>query len=217
MLKRVLLGFLLVCGLSAAAPAQEPKMGGVINTVIQPEPPGLMLAMIQNGPTQMVAGNIFEGLVRLAPDDLLSERWYQGFRAYAMSKHMVQGFALELDRRLRAAGSQRMSLLAHPGFAVSGLAPRRAGISEQSRAKRVSEIVLFSFVGQGKDAGAWPSVRAATDPDAVGGTFYGPSFATLRGLPAPLAPVASSASPAFGAQLWGLAEELTGVRFDPAR
>jgi NAD(P)-dependent dehydrogenase (short-subunit alcohol dehydrogenase family) len=155
-------------------------------------------------------------MVRLAPDDLLSERWYQGFRAYAMSKHMVQGFALELDRRLRAAGSQRMSLLAHPGFAVSGLAPRRAGISEQSRAKRVSEIVLFSFVGQGKDAGAWPSVRAATDPDAVGGTFYGPSVATLRGLPAPLAPVASSASPAFGAQLWDLAEELTGVRFDPA-
>lgn len=155
-------------------------------------------------------------MVRLAPDDLLSQRRYQGFRAYAMSKHMVQGFGLELDRRLRAAGSERMSLLAHPGFAVSGLAPRRPGVSEQSRAKRVSEIVLFSFVGQGKDAGAWPSVRAATDPDAVGGTFYGPSFATLRGLPAPLAPVASSASPAFGAQLWDLAEELTGVHFAPA-
>ncbi|MGE5158114.1 MAG: ABC transporter substrate-binding protein, partial [Gemmatimonas sp.] len=38
-----------------------------INTVIQPEPPGLMLAMIQNGPTQMVAGNIFEGLLRYSP------------------------------------------------------------------------------------------------------------------------------------------------------
>jgi len=29
-------------------------MGGVINAVIQPEPPGLMMAMVQNGPTQMV-------------------------------------------------------------------------------------------------------------------------------------------------------------------
>lgn len=152
-------------------------------------------------------------MVRLNPRDLLSEKRYQGFRAYAFSKHMMQGFALELDRRLRVAGSERMSLLAHPGFAISGLAGRRPGVTDQSRARRLSEIALFSFVGQGKDAGAWPTVRAATDPDAVGGTFYGPSFATLRGLPAPLAPVASSASPAFGAQLWELAEEKTGVRF----
>ena len=67
MSKRVLLGLLLACGLSASALAQEPKMGGVINAVIQPEPPGLMLAMIQNGPTQMVSGNIFEGLLRYGP------------------------------------------------------------------------------------------------------------------------------------------------------
>ncbi|HEX2550321.1 MAG TPA: hypothetical protein VHK64_01900, partial [Nocardioidaceae bacterium] len=151
-------------------------------------------------------------MVRLGPD-LLSERSYQPFRAYAYSKHMVQGFGLELDRRLRAAGSGRLSLLAHPGFAVSGLAPRRAGVSTQSRGRRLAEQVLFAAVGQGKDAGAWPTVRAATDPDAVGGTFYGPSFATLRGAPAPLAPVPSSASPAFGARLWSLAEELTGVKF----
>ena len=154
-------------------------------------------------------------MVRLDPGDVLSTRRYQGFRAYAFSKHLVHGFAFELDRRLRAAGSERLSLLAHPGFAVTGLAAQRPGITDQRRSKRVAEIALFSFVGQGKDQGAWPTVRAATDPDAVGGTFYGPSFATLRGLPAPLAPVASSASPAFGAQLWDLAEELTGVRFPP--
>ncbi|MEA7043506.1 hypothetical protein ONP26_23540, partial [Salmonella enterica subsp. enterica serovar Montevideo] len=66
--KRVLLGLLLACGLAAPALepvlAQEPKTGGVINAVIQPEPPGLMLALVQNGPTQMVSGNIFEGLLR---------------------------------------------------------------------------------------------------------------------------------------------------------
>ncbi|MDT7812243.1 MAG: peptide/nickel transport system substrate-binding protein, partial [Acidobacteriaceae bacterium] len=62
MLKRVLVGLVLLCGASAAAIAEEPKMGGVINAVIQPEPPGLMMAMVQNGPTQMVSGNIFEGL-----------------------------------------------------------------------------------------------------------------------------------------------------------
>ena len=148
-------------------------------------------------------------MVRLEPDDLLSEHRYRPFRAYAFSKHVVHGFAFELDRRLRAAGDSRRSLLAHPGFAVSGLAERRPGVSEQSRSRRLAEIVLFSLVGQGKDAGAWSSVRAATDPDAESGTFFGPSRARrCTGIPAPLAPVASSASPAFGAHLWALAEEL---------
>jgi len=152
-------------------------------------------------------------MVRLNAGDLQSQKRYQGFRAYAFSKHAVHGFAFELDRRLRAAGSSRLSLLAHPGFAITALAEQRSGITDQSRARRLSEIVLFSLVAQGKDHGAWPTVRAALDPDAVSGTFYGPSFGTLRGLPAPLAPVASSASPAFGSRLWDLAEEATGVRF----
>ncbi|MBR0991632.1 ABC transporter substrate-binding protein [Bradyrhizobium japonicum] len=77
--KRVLLGLLLACGLAAPVLAQEPKTGGVINAVIQPEPPGLMLAMVQNGPTQMVSGNIFEGLLRyspkLEPQPELAESW----------------------------------------------------------------------------------------------------------------------------------------------
>src|SRR6266702_539451 len=79
MSKRVLLGLLLACGRTAPALAQEPKMGGVINAVIQPEPPGLMLAMVQNGPVQMVSGNIFEGLLRyspkLEPQPELAESW----------------------------------------------------------------------------------------------------------------------------------------------
>jgi len=66
MLKKIVLSLILTCSASVAL-AQEQKMGGVINAVIQPEPPGLMLAMIQNGPTQMVSGNIFEGLLRYSP------------------------------------------------------------------------------------------------------------------------------------------------------
>lgn len=153
-------------------------------------------------------------MVRLNPRDLMSERRYQGFRAYGFSKHLVHGFGLELDRRLRAADDARLSLLAHPGFAVSGLAARRPGVTDQARWRRLSEVVLFSAVGQGKDHGAWPTVRAATDPDAVSGTFYGPSFATMTGLPAPFKPTASSATPEFGRLLWSLAEEKTGVRFE---
>ena len=64
MLKQTLIGLAVVCSVGAAALAEEAKTGGVVNAVIQPEPPGLMLGLVQNGPTQMVAGNIYEGLLR---------------------------------------------------------------------------------------------------------------------------------------------------------
>ena len=71
MLNKIVMSIALACCLSSAVraqePKQEPKIGGTINAVIQPEPPSLMLAMIQNGPTQMVSGNIFEGLLRYSP------------------------------------------------------------------------------------------------------------------------------------------------------
>jgi len=159
-------------------------------------------------------GSMSTRMVRLDPADLLSERRYRPFRAYAFSKHAVHGFAFELDRRLRDAGDSRRSLLAHPGFAVSGLAAKRPGVTDQARWRRLAEIVLFSVVGQGKDEGAWSSVRAVTDPDAESGTFFGPPRMQLTGIPAPLAPVTSSASPEFGARLWALAEERTGVTFE---
>lgn len=71
MLKKSLLGLLVATGIAtciaAGAMAQTPKAGGVANVIIQPEPPGLMLAITQNGPTQMVAGNIYDGLLRYSP------------------------------------------------------------------------------------------------------------------------------------------------------
>lgn len=55
------------------------KAGGVINAVVQPEPPGLMIGIVQNGPTQMVSGNIYEGLLRydekLNPMPCLATSW----------------------------------------------------------------------------------------------------------------------------------------------
>jgi len=158
-------------------------------------------------------GSMSTRMVRLDQRDLLSVRRYGPFRAYALSKHLVHGFAFELDRRLRAAGDTRRSLLAHPGFAVTALAAQRPGVTEQAAWRRIAERVLMPIAGQGKDAGAWPTVRAVTDPDAESGTFFGPDR-VLKGAPVETAPVRSSSSPEFGAQLWALAERLTNVRFD---
>ena len=64
---------------SSLAAQEEPKSGGTLNAVIQPEPPGLMLGLVQNGPTQMVAGQIYESLLRydknLDPMPSLAKEW----------------------------------------------------------------------------------------------------------------------------------------------
>lgn len=160
-------------------------------------------------------GSLSTKLVRLDPDDLMSERRYSAFRAYAFSKHAVHGFAFELDRRLRAAGSPKKSLLAHPGYATNALSEHRPGVSSNSSWwQRTGGRFTFA-VGQGKDRGAWPVVRAAIDPQADSGDFYGPrDVLGLRGVPVAQAPVLSSASPEFGARLWALAEDWSGVRFE---
>ncbi|MEY8829586.1 ABC transporter substrate-binding protein [Sedimentitalea sp. XS_ASV28] len=62
-----------------AAQDATPQAGGTLNVVIQPEPPGLMIGLIQNGPTQMVAGDIYESLLRydfnFEPQGQLAESW----------------------------------------------------------------------------------------------------------------------------------------------
>jgi NAD(P)-dependent dehydrogenase (short-subunit alcohol dehydrogenase family) len=138
---------------------------------------------------------------------------YSVSKAYAYSKHGVQAFALELDRRLRASGSGIRSVLAHPGFALDGSASPRPGITDRNSALQRFGERLLRPMAHGKDRGAWPVVRAAIDPDAAGGEYYGPSR-SVTGPPVLTTPVAQSADPAFGAEFWRLAEEATGVKFE---
>jgi NAD(P)-dependent dehydrogenase (short-subunit alcohol dehydrogenase family) len=159
-------------------------------------------------------GSYSTRMVRLDPDDLMSERTYRPFRAYAFSKHAVHGFAFELDRRLRAAGDARKSLLAHPGYAMNELSEKRPDVIIESPWWVRLGGYLSAPVGQGKDHGAWPVVRAAIDADAESGEFYGPrDMFGLRGTPVVGPPAPSSASPEFGAHLWSLAEQWSGVEF----
>ena len=76
-MNRTLLTAALTAALATSAAAQT--AGGRIDVVIQPEPPGLMLGLTQNGPTQMVAGNIYESLLRydteLNPMPSLATEW----------------------------------------------------------------------------------------------------------------------------------------------
>ncbi|MEQ9244651.1 MAG: ABC transporter substrate-binding protein, partial [Nitratireductor sp.] len=77
MLKR--LTTLAAAMLVSTALNAEPVSGGRANVVIQPEPPSLMMGLVQNGPTQMVAGQIYESLLRydekLQPMPQLAKSW----------------------------------------------------------------------------------------------------------------------------------------------
>lgn len=172
----------------------------------------LVFPALGDGARVIGLGSMATRIVKPDIQNLQSEGGrYSYFRAYAYSKHAMHAFALELQRRLTAAGSGVESLLAHPGFAVDGLSSRRPGINDQSAGRRVLDIVQ-GVMAQGKDRGAWPVVRAAIDPAAHGGQFYGPRH-SVTGAPVVVEPIASSADPAFGAEFWRQAEVATGVTF----
>ena len=112
------------------------------------------------------------GSVRL--ENLQSERGYGRWRAYNQSKLANALFTLELDRRLRAAAASTLSVGAHPGYSRTGLqnsGPRLGGGG--GTFARVMELAT-RFLGQPAARGALPVLRAATDPQAHGGDYYGP-------------------------------------------
>ncbi len=151
-------------------------------------------------------------LVTLRADDLQSETKYSSFSSYAQSKHATQAFGFELDRRLRAAGSSVTALVAHPGGAQDGLTPYREGVNEPTVGQRILAGVSV-VVGGSKVPAAWPLVRAAVDPGASGGQYWGRTTPVL-GRPALNTPAPSSHSEEFGRGLWSLSENWTGISFD---
>ncbi len=137
-------------------------------------------------------------------DNLGAERGYNRTAAYAQSKLANTVFAFELARRTE--DTPLRSLAAHPGFAATNLG-RDGGLFNR---------LFFGIgmrLGQPGRLGALPMLRAATDPDAQSGEYYGPSGpGGARGYP-----VVSKASPQaydadLGRRLWEASEALTGVR-----
>jgi len=69
--------------LAAALPfpafAQQPRRGGTLQVVLQPEPPMLMIGLNQAQPTQIVGGKIYQSLLtydfNLAPKPSLAKSW----------------------------------------------------------------------------------------------------------------------------------------------
>jgi NAD(P)-dependent dehydrogenase (short-subunit alcohol dehydrogenase family) len=152
---------------------------------------------------------------RLAADDPFFEhRRYSPWEAYSQSKLANLLFTFELDRRLRAAGVPILALAAHPGYAATELQGRGPALSGSKVRAGIMRAANALFA-QSADAGAWPQLRAATDPAARSGDYFGPD--RLGGMygPARLARSAPQARDEVAASaLWALSVRFTGVAPD---
>ncbi|MFF1922342.1 SDR family NAD(P)-dependent oxidoreductase [Streptomyces sp. NPDC058221] len=149
---------------------------------------------------------------RLDLDDLQSRTDYRPKRTYGRSKLAQMYFGLELDRRLRAARSTVASVVVHPGGALDSLTPSRPPVHVRTTAARLRGAPAALLL-QGKDAGAWPAVRAALDPAVCGGQLWGPRVFGLRGRPR-REPVWDHLADTDAAErLWSASCELTDTGF----
>ncbi|MBF4634446.1 SDR family NAD(P)-dependent oxidoreductase [Agreia pratensis] len=172
----------------------------------------VMPALLATAGSRIVhLGSISHRFFALDLDDDGSPERFRSFPSYSRSKLAVMTFAFELDRRLREAGHDTLSIVAHPGFALDELTPTRHGVGPSTRPHAVVQAPLRTFA-QGKDAGAWPIVLAATDGYLRGGEYIGPAgWQQLRGRPRITSAKAWSRDPAVAARLWRLSEDLTGT------
>jgi NAD(P)-dependent dehydrogenase (short-subunit alcohol dehydrogenase family) len=133
---------------------------------------------------------------------------YDPFSVYGATKLANQVFAVELDRRLRAAGSPTISVAAHPGLAGTNLfegfhLPGPLAIGARIGSKLVT---------QPASVGALPQLRAACEPGVRGGSYFGPGFpGQAYGPPKEVQILSHAADVDTGRRLWELSIDLTGA------
>ncbi|MET0984872.1 MAG: oxidoreductase [Steroidobacteraceae bacterium] len=169
---------------------------------------GLVLPLLLRTPNARVVwlSSVAHWNGRIDFDNLNAERGYSSWRAYAQSKLGDLMLAYEMQRRLTSAGASLQSLAAHPGGTQSDL-------SRHNPFLRVLNVLSQPFT-QSTDAGAMPSIRAAVDPSAKGGEFYGPGgMTTMTGPATRQRSSRRSHDAAVAMKLWQACEGLTGVRW----
>ena len=141
--------------------------------------------------------------------DLNAERDYDRWRAYNQSKLADLMLALEMNRRLQNAGATTLSIAAHPGLSNTNLQTTSVEKNGSVLEKAMYELGM-DRVAMTAAEGALPQLRAATDPFARGGAFYGPKH-RMRGEPVETNPPGAALDLGARAHLWAECERLTGV------
>lgn len=133
---------------------------------------------------------------------------YKPWRAYGRSKLANYHFGLGLQREFERAGVRAASLIAHPGLSHSDL---QATTVAEGGGGWMGPFWAWTARNTGMDVadGAMPQIRAATDPRARGGQFYGPRFVNFG--PAVALPVLRPGAERAIEALWLVSERETGV------
>jgi len=143
------------------------------------------------------------------PENPHLESRYGPWRAYGQAKLANFHFGLGLQRKLARAGARAASLIAHPGMSNTEL----QAVSVEETGGGASQrffLMLARHTGMPPARGALSQLRAATDPHADGGEFYGPLW--INNGPPVRKPIFRRAGMSGAiAKLWEVSERETGV------
>jgi protochlorophyllide reductase len=147
-------------------------------------------------------------------DNLNGERSYSRWSAYGRSKLANLMFALELQRRLKGAGADTISVAAHPGFSHTSLQSTSA-----TEAGAAMERLLYTlYRGQTAAMGALPQLYAATAPYIYGGEYIGPDgMFGMGGYPKKVRGIKPAYDEQVATKLWDVSVEMTGVDYGALR
>ncbi|MER6082245.1 oxidoreductase [Streptomyces sp. NPDC001833] len=177
---------------------------------------GLLLPVLLRTPGARVVtvSSMMHVLANVDLGDLDSRRRYRRWVAYGRSKSANLLFVHELARRADAArGPGLVAAAAHPGYAATNLqtaGPRAEGRRAAERAMTAANLVF----AQSAEAGALPTLYAATAPGVRSDSFTGPAVAMWRGAPAPSWRAPWTRDDTIARRLWDASERLTGVSYD---
>ncbi|MFE5026785.1 oxidoreductase [Streptomyces sp. NPDC056656] len=175
---------------------------------------GLLLPRLLGTPGARVVSvsSMFHVLSDIDIADLNSERRYRRWIAYGRSKTANLLFIHELARKLAARGSDVVAASAHPGYASTNLATQGVRMEGRKAVERVVELGN-RVIAQPAEAGALPTLYAATAPGVRPDSFTGPSLMMWRGAPAKSWRAGRTLDDVAGERLWAASEQLTGVTF----
>jgi NAD(P)-dependent dehydrogenase (short-subunit alcohol dehydrogenase family) len=151
---------------------------------------------------------------RIRFDDLNWESSYNPWIAYFQSKLANLLFTYELQRRLETSGASAAALAAHPGATQSNLGNENPGGLLNTSLYSLRPLIQ-RFLLQSSAMGALPTLRAAVDPEARGGEYYGPDgLGEMAGHPVRVGSSRRARDVEVARRLWPVSEELTGVKYD---
>ncbi|UII26330.1 oxidoreductase [Fulvivirga maritima] len=165
----------------------------------------LMAALIQTKDSRVVAtSSIGHRMGDIDFDDINWEkRKYDTNKAYGDSKLANLYFTYEGARKFSSNPNAPKMVAAHPGVTATDL-------------DRHSKLLQFfnKFMAQGVEKGTLPTLRAATDPTAKSGDYFGPGgLFEARGYPKKVDSNALSKDIEKAQKLWKVSEQMTGVSF----